>query len=80
MFGLCFLTGELGHVQIVISAFSGYKLIMITHLYYLTLIHNNDAVCILDCGKSVGDDKAGSVLHKIYHGILNLLLCSCINA
>ena len=44
-----------------------------------TVFHNNDCIGITDCGQSVGDDKAGAVLHQSNHCLLDMHFRSCVN-
>ena len=44
---------------------------MISALHDLSMIHNDDLVCVLDGRKTVGDNQAGTLIHKFRHGILN---------
>ena len=45
----------------------------------VTILHNQDQICVPDGGKSVSDDKAGSAFHQVIHSFLDLYLGSGIN-
>mgnify|MGYP006998033040 FL=1 len=52
-----FCHGLLASVQLIISALHVNELIVGASLYDTSLLHDHDAVCVLDRGKSVGYDK-----------------------
>ncbi len=52
---------------------------MVALLGDLTVLQNEDEVCILNGGKTVRDDKAGSVLHQLTKRFLNLDLRAGVN-
>ena len=52
---------------------------MIALLDDVSVLHNEDQICILDRGKSVCDNETGSSLHQIIHRFLDLHFCSCID-
>ena len=52
---------------------------MAAAFHYFTVIHNNNPVCVLNGGKTVGNDNTGAVLHDKMHGILDCFLCAGIH-
>ena len=52
------------------------QLFMIALLDDVSVLHDQDQICIFDGGKSVGNDKTCSALHQIIHGFLDLNLGS----
>jgi hypothetical protein len=50
-----------------------------THFNNRALIHHYNAVCIMNGGKPVGDDKTGAVGCLLFHGVLNKQLSTCID-
>lgn len=49
---------------------------MIALLDNISVFHNQDQICISNGGKPMGNDKAGSALHQVIHGLLDLHLGS----
>ena len=48
------------------------QLIVCARLGDLSVLNHQNIVSVLNGGKSVGDDKAGSALHQLGHRFLNL--------
>ena len=70
---------KLAVVKICVEAFLCKQLFMAALLDNVTILHNQDQICIPDGGKSVSDDKAGSAFHQVIHSFLDLYLGSGIN-
>ena len=68
------VTGELGHIQGVIGALLFQKLLMVPRFHHPPVVHDHDHVRVLDGGKPVGDNEAGTVFHKPDQGVLDALL------
>ena len=47
---LCLLSRELCHIKVIIPALLSKQLLVVSALHYLTMIHNDDLVCILNSG------------------------------
>ena len=73
---LCLFFLKLTVIQIRIESLTCQQFFMITLLNDISVLHHQDQICILDSRKSVGDNKAGSALHQVIHGLLDLHLGS----
>lgn len=47
---LCLLSRELCHIKVMIPALLSKQLLVVSALHYLTMIHNDNLVCILNSG------------------------------
>ena len=63
-------------IEVIVAALLGKKLLVGAALYDTALLHDHDAVGILDRGKAVGDDKACAAMHQCIHASLDQDLCS----
>ena len=59
-------------VQPVVEALLADQLLVVALLDDGAVLDHQNGVGVLDGGKSVGNDKAGLVLHQCRHGVLNL--------
>lgn len=51
-----------------------YQLLVVALLNDGTVFDHQNSICVLDGGKSMGDDKAGLVFHECAHRFLYLYL------
>ena len=58
-------------IQLFVNPALGQKLLMSTLLSDFALVHDHDAVCVLDGGKPVGDHYGGAVQHDFFQGLLD---------
>ena len=58
-------------MEAVIKSFTVHQFIMGAGLDNPAVIDNHDPVRMPNCGKSVGNDNRGSVLHQAFEGLLN---------
>ena len=65
-------------IKLIVFALGGNQIIVGAALNDSALIENHNNIGVLYGGKSVGDNKYGSALHKRVHTGGNNRLCSCI--
>ena len=53
---------KLAHIQVVIEALLCHQLLCISFFYNASIVDDEDAIRLLDSGKSVGDDEGSSAL------------------
>ena len=70
---------ELAVVKIGIKTILFHQFLMISLFDDRAILHHQNHIRALDCGKPVGNDKAGSTLHHSAESILNFQLCTGID-
>jgi len=58
-------------IELVVEPLLGHQMGMGSNLPYAPLMHDDDPICPLDSGKSVGDDDGRSTFHEVSQGILD---------
>ena len=68
------------HIKLIIFSFLCQKRFMAAAFDDLSLIHDDNEICVPDRGQAMCDDNAGAVLHDELHGALDRLFGSGVYA
>ena len=77
-FGFSFL-GKLRIVKCAVEAALAHKLVVVARFGDLAVLQHEDRIRVLNGGKAVRDDKAGTRCHQLVQRLLNLDLRTGVN-
>jgi hypothetical protein len=68
------VVAELHVIELEILSFAGHQCIMLALLDNLPIDNDNNSVCMIDSGQSMGDYESGPTVNKIFKRFLHKAL------